>query len=257
MGILSSERRWFAISPIALTANGTSDGVVTVSDTTGFKVKRRVKLESNTQGKTELEVKKVLSPTQMILGPISADMSDRADLSPFLTADSATIEAPETARPQIDNETTLRYTYDEEPTMARRSVLVDRYGQYYREDNPIPVQLSDGNIDIGTVNAELEVQLSSQDGEPDSGDVADSVRVGDQNFTANITPSDDELRNALNVVNLAKPFNRPWDEIEITAKNDCGDPTEIITRYKGEDVQRATITYDSDEDFESLTVTDL
>jgi hypothetical protein len=46
-------------------------------------------------------------------------------------------------------------------------------------DNPLEVRLSDGSINIGSVNAELEVALSHMDNTPDAGDVADSVRIGD------------------------------------------------------------------------------
>lgn len=145
----------------------------------------------------------------------------------------------------------------EDDILARRVVFVDALGNFYNTNNPLPVILTDGSVNIGTVNAEIEVQLSSRDNYPDSGDVHDSVRWGDQNYEAHITPSQDELRNAGNIVNLAKPFNRPWDSVRISAKNDCGDPTEIITSYKGTDVQMASIIYDSDDDFESLTVTDL
>ena len=46
-------------------------------------------------------------------------------------------------------------------------------------ENPIYTQLTDGSINIGTVNGELEVALSHKDNDPDIGDVHDSVRIGD------------------------------------------------------------------------------
>ena len=55
----------------------------------------------------------------------------------------------------------------------------DESGNAFTLANPLPVELSDGSISIGTVNAEVEVQLSHQDNVPDAGDVADSVRIGD------------------------------------------------------------------------------
>lgn len=62
---------------------------------------------------------------------------------------------------------------------AKRVTLVNLDGTQNSPENPLYVQLSDGSINIGTVNAELEVQLSHKANDPDAGDVADSVRIGD------------------------------------------------------------------------------
>lgn len=62
---------------------------------------------------------------------------------------------------------------------AKRVTLVNLDGTENSPDNPLYVQLSDGSINIGTVNAELEVQLSHKNNDPDLGDIADSVRIGD------------------------------------------------------------------------------
>lgn len=63
------------------------------------------------------------------------------------------------------------------PTTAN---LKDENGDAYSPSNPLHVQLSDGSVNIGTVNAELEVQLSRKDNDPDAGDVHDAVRIGNQ-----------------------------------------------------------------------------
>lgn len=62
---------------------------------------------------------------------------------------------------------------------TQQSRLLDENGDAYSPTNPLAVQLSDGSVNIGTVNAEVEVQLSHIDNSPDAGDVADSVRIGD------------------------------------------------------------------------------
>jgi hypothetical protein len=87
--------------------------------------------------------------------------------------------------------------------------------------------------------------------------VTDSVRLGDGTQLNTNTYSQDLSKIALDTVNLTKPFTKPWNAVRIEAKNDDGDPTQIITSFGGVDVQQADITYDVDGDFESLEVTDI
>lgn len=143
---------------------------------------------------------------------------------------------------------------------AKRVTLVNEGGESgvgTSPANPIFVQLSDGSVNIGTVNAELEVQLSHRDDDPDSGDVHDSVRIGDGEFEVNMTPSEDESRIGMNTMELAKLFTKPLDRIRRTAKNDDGDITQVISSFKGVDVQQLDIVYDLDGDFDDAYITDL
>jgi len=55
-------------------------------------------------------------------------------------------------------------------------------------ENPLPVQLSDGSINIDTLDAQLEVHLSHLDNTPDIGDVFDSIRIGDGTNQLSINP---------------------------------------------------------------------
>lgn len=71
---------------------------------------------------------------------------------------------------------------------ARRVKIVGNSGEENGPDNPVHVQLSDGSINVGTVNAELEVQLSHLDNDPNSGDIHDSVRIGDGENLLAINP---------------------------------------------------------------------
>lgn len=80
---------------------------------------------------------------------------------------------------QIKTRNTIIQSEHEDDADAKRIVMVDSLGNFNSEDNPLFVQLTDGSITIGTVNAELEVQLSHLDNDPDAGDVHDSVRIGD------------------------------------------------------------------------------
>jgi hypothetical protein len=81
---------------------------------------------------------------------------------------------------QIKDPRTITQNEHEDSADAKRVIPVGLDGQISGTvTNPIYVRLSDGSISIGTVNAELEVQLSHKDNVPNAGDVADSVRIGD------------------------------------------------------------------------------
>jgi hypothetical protein len=188
-----TERQYFAIAPQNFTADGTTSGVVTINSliidqSRMFKVKHVVTLNAAGQTPIDLEIKRVLSDTQFVVGPLKSHITATYDISAFTIAAGATVDARQQKRPIIPEQEITTIIYDEEPTLAHRNVLVDWLGNYYSANNPLPVQLSDGSIEIGTVNAELEVQLSHQDNVPDAGDVADSVQIGDGTEILQINP---------------------------------------------------------------------
>jgi len=211
------EKRFSAVTPQALTANGTAEGKITVADTRLFKVKQKVFLQSSTQQPRDgLEVKKIINRTEMVVGPEKSAIHITSDVSDFLVTDTATVAANEQFRPIIPSEEFNRAVYEEEPTVAIRSMLVDKEGNDYRTENPLPVELSNGSVNIGTVNAELEVQLSHKDNFPDVGDVADSVRIGDGvhelainsdgsiNTLSTVTATDLDIRNLSHIQDSVK-----------------------------------------------------
>lgn len=249
---MAYERLWAFVSR-PFTANGTAGGLITVADTAGFYVKSQVRITSSTQPSLLLEVKRINGTTQIEVGPIGQSILERTDVSAYLVADSATITLYEQKIPPITNDSLLGYVYDREPIVALRSVMVDRYGRYYNTDNPLPVQLSDGSINIGTVNAELEVQLSHQDNVPNPGDVADSVRIGDGINTmsgSTVSPS----RYALDVLPANALIKKRYDTIVVTARNLDGDPTQIEYRLGTTVMQTVNITYTTDGDVDTVVV---
>jgi len=171
------EKFYKAINAVAITASGTINGKLTLATTLNFKVKMRVLLEDPVAPDIALEVKRVNSSNELELGPIGQSIQKRTDLSAYSA--TSTLRSILQKRPDIPLQEIERAVFEEEPTVALRVKPVDPFGNSYTVENPIPVQLSDGSINIGTVNAELEVQLSHQDNVPDAGDVADSVQVGD------------------------------------------------------------------------------
>lgn len=173
------EKKWLRVLPRPLTADGTALGVVTVGSVCEFYVKQHIALKGTALPILKVRIHRVLSDTQLLVGPVDGKITDYTNVSLYTLAAASTIEAEEQDRAGIPAADRDRAVYAEEPIVATRNVLVDCEGDYYGPKNPMPVQLSNGSVNIGTVNAELEVQLSHKDGDQHTGDVHDSVRVGD------------------------------------------------------------------------------
>ncbi len=157
-----SEKRFYAILPQAFTADGTSDGIITVADTYCWKVGQIVTVVSSASPPRRLKIKAVLSETIIKVGDIKTPIYKFIDVSDLLVADSAMIELIDDSinsgsqasnrRPTIDLHEIQRQVYEEEPTIALRSHLVDFLGRSYCPDNRLPV---DANVTITDLNATL------------------------------------------------------------------------------------------------------
>lgn len=177
---MAFEKTLPAVPVQLISADGGLYGQLQVPSTDGFKLKQKVTLVSNTQIPTFFEVKNVVDTTHLILGPYkSIDLLATSNLSLFTVSTNATISAAIENRQNIPPELFMRAVYEESPTVAIRTFAVDSLGNKYTKSNPFPVQLSDGSINIETLNAELRVQLSAKDNDPTAGDIHSSVRVGD------------------------------------------------------------------------------
>lgn len=176
---MALEKTLLAVPVQLLSSDGGKYGQIVVPTTVGFKLKQRVSLFSNTQVKTIFEVKRVVDETNLLLGPLSPNLDDRSDLTLYVTATNAAIYADEQIRQAIPPDLYSRAVYEESPTVAIRTFQVDHLGRSFSVDNPFPVQLSNGSIDIGTVNAQLEMFITHKDNDPHPGDVHSSLRIGD------------------------------------------------------------------------------
>lgn len=143
---MAVERKWDRIPPRSFSLNGGSDGSVFLATTRNFKVKQKVAISATGLPDLSLEVKKVLSPTQLMVGPVGAKMSDRSNLSEYTLDKSPTIRAEEQDRPGIPTEQHERAVYAEEPIMAKRAISVDEFGNYHNESNPSHVKLSGDSL---------------------------------------------------------------------------------------------------------------
>ena len=177
---MTTKRKWPAISQV-FTSNGGTGGIVIVDDTFGFFIDQKITIDSTAQPKLNLIVREVLSKTQIKVEKKATNNIKNLtiDLLAYLVADTATIAAVSQKMPTKTAEDIIQEAFERGPTDAYRVINVDRLGNPITTENPLQVELSDGSINIGTVNAELEVQLSHQDNVPDAGDIHDSVRIGD------------------------------------------------------------------------------
>ncbi len=150
---MALEKRFPAVSPQFFTINGSATGIATVLDSSLFKVKQVVIVSSNVRPNIEVEVKHVSSPTEIVLGPRTGNIFATTDLSLYLTVDGAFVFANEQKRPTITADEFERATYEEEPTVAKRTILVDEFGNKITQANPLPTSaiVNLGDITIGSV----------------------------------------------------------------------------------------------------------
>lgn len=124
------EKRLRAISPRLFLTDGGVNGEISIASTRPFKVKQEIILTASGLPNLELEIKSVDNPTQLFVGPRSGNITARTNISAYTVILGAAIFSNEQKRPSIPFEEVTRAVYDEEPTIANRSVLVDQDGEY-------------------------------------------------------------------------------------------------------------------------------
>lgn len=145
------EKRLKAVPPQLFTANGAADGLITLADACQFKVKQQVFLFAATlPNLDQIEVKQVISDTQLYVGPKGGAITTRTNVSAYTVALGSAIAANEQLRPSIPFEELTRAVYEEEPTVATRVIMVDKCGDKYGPGNPLPIAF-DGTIAVGNV----------------------------------------------------------------------------------------------------------
>jgi hypothetical protein len=169
-------KTWNRVGPLAFTANGTSGGKATVSTTFGFFKNQQVKVTATGLPDKNLEVKRVLSRTELLLGPQDGSDSNFSALNLYTTALSASIEAPEQSYGITPDEAyILASSFESQPASALRNLLVDPWGDPYTDANPLPVNAS---VSIGDVT----IAINAFGLTPDS-----ALAVGSEDGTASGT----------------------------------------------------------------------
>lgn len=212
---MAYERTWLAVPPQLLTSDGSSLGIVTMADTRGFKVKAIAVLAAVGLPDLRVSINRVLSETQIRVGRVGKPIGDILDVSSYTVSAGAYIYAAEQEKAKLTLEDREYALYDQEPTVAKRSVLVDQLGRYYEQANPLPVQLSGGSIFIENVHNNLSVFITHKDNYPVAGDIHDSVRIGDGITEAGVT-----LSNELKVFDAS--VKTVLDSIDSKLTNDYG-----------------------------------
>ena len=140
------EKSLIAVPAQVFTADGDINGNIFIVDTTLFKVGQIVIVSAIGQVNLQLEVKRINSVTNMVVGPATGNQLDVIDISAYTVASSAYVLAFEQNRPLIPIDQITRYTYEEEPVVANRVILVDKLGSAFR------VEVSMVKIGFSTTN---------------------------------------------------------------------------------------------------------
>lgn len=183
---MAFERQWPAVAPQQLTADGGATGIILVTDTRGFKVKATAVLSAQGLPDLQVQICKVIGKTKLQVGPVGKAITLPIDCSAYTYARTAFIYQAQQEKTKVPQNDRDEAAYEQEPTVAYRTVAVDEYGQFYDQDNPMPIAFN-GTIEIG------EVAIVDQNSK-------DPLKVNqDGSLNVNIVPStstsDNVVRN--------------------------------------------------------------
>ena len=138
---MALERKLLAVPPQTFTSSGTNVGTFEVERADLFKEKQCVFLQANAVATIELEIKRIVG-TVITVGPRDNDPDSRTNISAYTTGAGAVVFSNEQVRPLLHDvktpsdktlplgaEDVDRVTYDEPPSVARRVVIVDSFGE--------------------------------------------------------------------------------------------------------------------------------
>lgn len=140
---MAFERKWDVVPPQTFASDGTAQGIVTLIDTAGFKVKQVAYIRSNTLPTAiQVQIKRVISSTMLIVGKVDNKIASWTpfDLSAYTAASGAVIGAESQDKNNIPGDDHYAAIYESDPTVADRVIPVDQYGNLISQNNPLPVQ---------------------------------------------------------------------------------------------------------------------
>ncbi len=131
---MSIERKWAYISPVTIAGVGPVFGSLTLSKDTEFRVGMEVILAKPPLQDRNLEIKNV-NKNIVYLGEVGKS-NKLVDVSAYV---SGTIRSLEQPRKPIEEGDQAFDRYERGPVNADRVVIVDKVGEYYSQENPLPV----------------------------------------------------------------------------------------------------------------------
>lgn len=161
------EKRWAAVSPQLFTSNGTANGKLTVLDSSVFKVKQQVNISATALPNLNLEVKSIPDDTTILVGPPTANIFTYSDISAYTVIGGANIWAIEQKRSSVPVEEINRAVYEEEPVVATRVTLIDKHGDKFDENNPLPVNAS-VEVVVPPITVDIDALTPPTKADPDN-----------------------------------------------------------------------------------------
>ncbi len=131
---LTSEKNWWSVllTPIQVLPSGR----IVVSSTKGLKVKQLISLSKVNIPAKLFQIKKVYSDTEFVVGEPDRGINSTVVPTEY-NGGSAAVNQQQ--RNTIAEGYVIRSVYEEEPTMALRTIPVDWLGNEYTKSNPFPV----------------------------------------------------------------------------------------------------------------------
>lgn len=152
LGFMSStaiEKFWPAVPPQLFTVDGTALGVVTVGNSSGFKVKQQVVISASGLPDLTVKIMRFISPTSFYVGPTSPTagqgLTQRTDISAYTVLLGAFIYAETQPKVTIKPDDIIQAVYRQEPGTTIGVELDDQWGNPYNANNPIPVEVITGS----------------------------------------------------------------------------------------------------------------
>lgn len=213
---MAYEKRWVAVAPKLLIADGGIDGKIEVADAIELHVKQVVFLKGDTLPNKKVQINAIESQTEIFVGPLGSNINTREDVSAYTVALNSTIEAEIQNRPGIPDKEFERASFEEEPVVAKRVIQVDPYGNKYTKTNTFPVTDADSKAVLDKINNKLA----------DGNDIGDVTINNTASNPVEVSPSGNLL------------FGVKYDDVRKTSPS----PTVDVWTYKLDTVVVATVT---------------
>lgn len=158
---MAIEQKWASVSPQLFTVDGTQFGVIKIASVAGFKVKQKVAIVCPTQPNLQLQVKRVIGPDTLIVGPFPTTQStngltSRTDLSAYTVALGAYIYAEEQDKSKLKPEDIIQAIYRQEPGTTIGVEIDDQFG------NPIDSVVDNSGIRRLAVDSQFHAEVDVQ-----------------------------------------------------------------------------------------------